>query len=428
MLRETRNRSEASLPYNCRMEIGPWFEGGSKISVDEIQSRLRHRDTQTNSISPSSSIYVHVPFCPRRCSYCALYTRAISRNADSVLDEFTDMIELAVRNHPDSFSGRKSTTVHFGGGTPLFLGHDRFYRIVKLLEEAFDESHKCEWAVETTASAMDDRTVGLLRKLRIMRIHLGVQTLDDEIRKQIRRRESGDAVLERIRSLAGQDFLVSADLILGFDHQTEVLVQQDLARLYEAGIRMFSICELRNLRGQRNTPEIAFRNFKLWRVLWNFMKMHGLTPIHMGQFGRSDADNLYYTHPVRGEDCVAIGPYAHGSSGDMMYANMLIPEYYRAVRQKKLPVQFGVVVRDRESHLLEFEKQLLGHHILPSLVRRLRTLSEQFCFLWDHWMEKELVFFSEKRKCFQPSCEGSWFIGNLATELRQLADTQEWKQ
>ena len=71
-----------------------------------------------------------------------------------------------------------------------------------------------------------------------------------------------------------------------------------------------------------------------WLEFWDLMHALGLQPIHHGQFGRSQADNLYYTHPARGEDCVAIGPYANGSAASVWYANLLLPDYIAAVQAR----------------------------------------------------------------------------------------------
>ena len=416
-------------PFAQRIEVGPWLDVGLRLEGEAVHRRL----VAAREPPPSPyCIYIHVPFCPSRCSYCALYTREVKKNPDRVFDEYLEQIKQAIITHPWADRRQVPTTVHFGGGTPLSIGLKRFGALALALRKAFGDSSQCEWAVETTTSSINDDSLAALKELRFRRIHLGIQTLDNEIRCRIRRRESGERGIEKIHLLNANDFLPSVDLILGFDGSTEAILLRDLNRLYDAGIRIFSICDLRSAPetngNTRQRQEEIERNHAGWQMIWEFMEDHELIPIHLGQFGRSYQDNLYYTHPARGEDCLAIGPYAHGTAGRLYYANRLLPHYYRALLENKSPIDFGMLYDDEIQTVRKLERQLLAHGVMPATVAEVRAAHHrEFGRLWETWLEHALVVEDPGRESFSLSQDGSWFVGNMILQARELVKARQPK-
>jgi oxygen-independent coproporphyrinogen-3 oxidase len=416
------------MAYPIRLEAGPWFTAGEQLDGPTAHERVLAVRNKTVDRHRPYAVYVHVPFCSSICSFCALYTFGAGPNSGYRFDEYTDVVLRSLEHNPWYGSVEAPTTVHFGGGTPLSLGVKRFARLVRGLVDAFGTSQACEWAVETTTSSLDAEAVDALEALQFHRIHLGVQTLNDATRTRIGRRESGAKALQRIATLEERGFLTSADLILGLAGVDEAIVENDLRRLYEAGTRMFSICELRE-RGRQvipiglSGPESAARTYTLWRTVWKFMEEVGLIPIHVGQFARSQTDNLYYTHPARGEDCVAIGPYAHGSAEEVSYGNRLLPEYYEAVRAGVSPIAMGVDHSTGEQALCTLERELLTHRISQSALGKVSDLYlNRFESILDSWFANGLIREADREAGFALTVSGSWFVGNMILEARAMAE------
>lgn len=413
------------LPYTTRLESGPWFTVGQPLDGRTIHDQLHAmRPDAPESVRPYC-IYVHVPFCASICSFCALYTQAVPRDADPVLDEYLDLVRVSIDRHPWTQADRPPTTVHFGGGTPLLLGDHRFATLVRALKTAFGTSPTCEWAVETTTSSINAATLDMLAELGFQRIHLGIQTLDDETRKRIGRQEPGARAIERIQTLHAHGFFTSIDLIIGFDEVDGAVVDRDLRRLYDAGVRMFSVCELRERGatrlGIRDDDTKARHNHALWARIWDFMADVGLKPIHLGQFARSQADNLYFTFPARGEDCVAIGPYAHGCAGDLYYGNRLLPDYYDAIRAGRSPIGPGVVYGAEARVIRHLERELLAHHVACSTLALVEdAYPDAFPPLLDRWLRQRLLVDCRGRDYVTLSRDGSWFVGNMIADARAM--------
>lgn len=411
--------------YSHREEAGPWFTVGDRLDGDEVHERLLASRPQDGAGRPYC-VYVHVPFCASICRFCALYTRAVPPGADHVLDEYLELVLRSIASHPWKRPGRPPTTVHFGGGTPLFLGMPRFATLVRALVDAFGTSPACEWAVETTTSTLSDATLDELGSLGFQRIHLGIQTLDDGTRVRIGRKETGARALDRIRSVEERGMFSSVDLVIGFDGVDASVVETDLRRIYDAGVRMFSICELR----ERGAPQLGIKdpevklhaNYVIWRMIWEFMAEKGLAPIHLGQFGRAQADNLYFTHPARGEDCAVIGPYAHGCAADLYYGNCLTPEFYAAIRAGRPPIGQGVEYGEDARVIRALERTLLAHRVPRSVIdQALDAYPKQFPPILESWLEDRLLL-ETSDGAFVHSLDGSWFVGNMIGDARSMLD------
>lgn len=401
--------------YAQRLEARPWFEAGVPIESDALLPLLQQSAAQGRAYC----VYVHVPFCRAICRFCALYTRAVAATAVATFDDFVEQIERAVSLHPQAGHGRSPSTVHFGGGTPLHVGAARLQRIVEAIRGAFGDARDCEWALESTTSDLEPAVVDSLQAVGFSRIHVGIQTLDDRVRADSGRRESGQRALQRVRMLVERGIDTSVDLIMGLPGCGAQHLLADLGRLHDAGVQMFSICELRHRRGVVHGPRDDPDHRQQWAAIWGFMVERGLAPIHIGQFARSQDDNRYYTHPAREEDCVALGPYAHGSAGPIQYANRLMPDYSTSLARGELPIL--AAVRHEGSAIDEraLERELLAHTVRPTTLERLRGQLDGFPALVDAWRQWRLL---------EPSTdgaqrlteEGSWYIGNMIEELRAL--------
>ncbi len=413
------------LAYPHRLESGPWLAAGSPLDGATVHERLVATRAAAASQFFPYSVYVHVPFCASICSFCALYTRTVSSDADAALDEYLECVTRSLAEHPWAGIGTTPTTVHFGGGTPLFLGLPRFAALASAVRNAFGTSAGCEWAIETTTSSLEPATLACLHDLGFRRIHLGIQTLDDATRQRVGRHETGVRAVERVREIQDLGFFASVDLIIGFDGVGVDIVQDDLRRLYDAGVRMFSICELRERGvarlGISNASDKLHGTYGIWQAIWEFMADVALAPIHLGQFARGQADNLYFTHPARGESCVAVGPYAHGSVGDLSFGNQLMPDYYDAVRAGRPPIQWGVEYAPSARTIRALEQQLLGHQVsIATLNEVLSRFPETFPRLLERWVGQGLLDMSDGLP--RLTLQGSWFIGNMVLEARGIAE------
>ena len=159
-------------------------------------------------------IYVHVPFCHRKCTYCAFYSRpaagrhSVSLYVDGLLGEMERR-----RGEQD----HEIQTVYFGGGTPSLLPLPELARIVEGLRRWFDVSHVQEATIEANP---EDLTSDYLRGLAGLhffnRLSIGVQSLDDGMLRLLNRRHTARQALDAVENAVAAGFHnISVDFIYG---------------------------------------------------------------------------------------------------------------------------------------------------------------------------------------------------------------------
>jgi oxygen-independent coproporphyrinogen-3 oxidase len=181
-----------------------------------------------------AGIYIHIPFCRSRCSYCDFATDVFKN------EETVQRYVAAVVKEIDSFDTPKSSppfeegmaegrggylseadTVYFGGGTPSLLSPKQLEEILAAIHDKFSILPNSELTMEMNPATVTLETLRDYRSLGINRASFGVQTFDDTELKRLGRKHTAADVRETIELLRGADFdNTSFDLIAGLPRQT----------------------------------------------------------------------------------------------------------------------------------------------------------------------------------------------------------------
>lgn len=192
---------------------------------------------------PYRALYIHVPFCKRRCAYCDFSTSAVSCN-DVRMDEYVQRMVVEIRKHSRAEALGAIETVYFGGGTPSFLGNKRLSSLLYTLSVSMHLTPEVECTVEANPDSLTSSMVKDLYALGATRISLGVQSFDDGLLSVLGRVHSADQA-HRAIELAQQRFEnVSIDLMCGLPGQTEEGFRRDLECALAHGVKHVSIYPL----------------------------------------------------------------------------------------------------------------------------------------------------------------------------------------
>lgn len=210
--------------YPTAAEFGP-------LAADEYEARLASART---AVDDAWSAYVHVPFCARRCWFCACSVIATPEHARveaPYVDHLIREIELVGERIGER---RKLAQLHLGGGTPTYLAPDQLDRALTAVARVFVREPDSEWSIELDARATSDAHLELLGAWGFRRISLGVQDLDLEVQRRIGRVQSLARIVEVIRraravGVAG----VNLDLVYGLPAQTQASLGRTIAGVLE---------------------------------------------------------------------------------------------------------------------------------------------------------------------------------------------------
>ena len=168
----------------------------------------------------SFSLYVSIPFCPTRCSYCSFVSHSIgSDTAKKLIPQYVDKLceEIAVTAKKAEENGLVLTNVYWGGGTPTSLEAPQLDKILTAIEDSFDLSVCGEYTVEAgRPDTITEEKLDVLKKHNVNRISINPQTFSDDVLKNIGRCHSAGLTEEKyiLAREKGFDF-INMDLIAG---------------------------------------------------------------------------------------------------------------------------------------------------------------------------------------------------------------------
>ena len=160
-------------------------------------------------------LYIHIPFCPNICPYCAFYKESAGRER---VETFLEALLVEASSWADRL---RPKTIFFGGGTPSALSIPQFEKLLGGLHERLDLSSLEEWTIEMNPATVATDKATLLRHSGINRVSMGVQSWDDSVLQSLGRTHDAAKAEESFHILrdAGFDNL-SIDLIFGVPGQS----------------------------------------------------------------------------------------------------------------------------------------------------------------------------------------------------------------
>jgi oxygen-independent coproporphyrinogen-3 oxidase len=198
---------------------------------------------------PNLGIYIHIPFCGNKCSYCDFYS--LSGQREPLMNDY---IKALARHMEETgrFVGKNSKagiavdSVYFGGGTPSVLGHKRLCALLKEVKKNFTLTNKCEITVETNPGTVDARSLKKLYKAGFNRISFGVQAVQTELLSALGRTHTAEQAADAVREAAAAGFYnINVDVMYGIPGQTRAQLTETLRTVCAWQIRHLSLYGLK---------------------------------------------------------------------------------------------------------------------------------------------------------------------------------------
>lgn len=166
----------------------------------------------------SFSLYVGIPFCPSRCSYCSFVMSSVER-AKKLIEPYTELLceEIKATAQIASNLGLRLETVYFGGGTPTTLNAEQLDRVLKTVTNSFDMSTCREFTVEAgRPDTIDKERLCALKENKVDRISINPQTVNDNVLREIGRKHTSEQFFNAFELARKCGFdNINTDLIAG---------------------------------------------------------------------------------------------------------------------------------------------------------------------------------------------------------------------
>ncbi|MDH3202906.1 MAG: radical SAM family heme chaperone HemW [Myxococcales bacterium] len=291
-----------------------------------------------------TSVYVHFPWCARKCPYCDFATEPVKTNTIPH-EPYTDAVLRELSFRAADLQGRELTSVFFGGGTPSLWDVKALKRALEGIEQAFDRvSDDIEVTVECNPSSLSRRHARELHEAGVGRLSIGVQSLRDDHLQFLGRLHDSKRAVATLEDACAEVPRVSTDLMFGMPGQQLDAFGTDIERIVATGVRHVSAYALtieeKTLFGSlhkagklRVAPEDRYADlFELAQRRFTDLGWNQYEVSNYAAEGEESRHNLHYWRggAYVGLGAAAVGCLDRGPGDAFRWRNEPIPQRYLA--------------------------------------------------------------------------------------------------
>jgi oxygen-independent coproporphyrinogen-3 oxidase len=296
-----------------------------------------------------AGIYIHIPFCRRKCHYCDFYSvtdASLTKNFAIGIFEETG---LASREFPGFPS---ADSIFIGGGTPSILPAGEIADIISGIDNEFGIKSGAEITIETNPESLSQEKLRIYKLAGVNRISLGVQSFDDSELRFLQRAHDSQAARQAVENIISEGFEnFNIDLIFGVPGQTpeswrrtiEIALEYAPSHIsaygliFEPGTPLFE-----DLRQNRISEYDTDKEADLYKHLISKLLADGFEHYEISNFARPGFRSRHNLNYWNGGDYLALGPAAHGFVGGIRYANYKdIVRYLAVINKGLLPIAWN---------------------------------------------------------------------------------------
>ncbi|MBP3380318.1 MAG: radical SAM family heme chaperone HemW [Ruminococcus sp.] len=268
-------------------------------------------------------IYIHVPFCGKKCGYCDFFSVSYRKEK---ADAYTEAVCRNIRSYGDS--AISVDTVYFGGGTPSLLTPAQLEQILLEIRGCFQLSDACEITLEANPGTVSEKKLAELRKTGINRLSLGVQSLNDNELRLLGRTHSAERAVKAVKDAVNAGFEnISCDLMLALPGQSEEDLLRSVDRLAELPIQHVSAYILSIEEGTAfDCQDIRSRlpdddeTAGLYIAMTERLREKGFRQYEVSNFAKEGYESRHNCRYWKCLDYLGIGPSAHSCFGGKRFA------------------------------------------------------------------------------------------------------------
>nr|WP_306526575.1 coproporphyrinogen dehydrogenase HemZ [Ruminococcus bromii] len=234
-----------------------FFVSNEKIALSR-ETEHNERKILELSKPESFSLYVGIPFCPSRCSYCSFVMASIER-AEKLIEPYTKLLCEEIKRTAEIANklGLRLETVYFGGGTPTTLSAEQLDTVLGTVNKSFDMSTCREFTVEAgRPDTIDIAKLFALKENKVDRISINPQTVNDEVLKTIGRKHTAQQFFDAFELARKCGFdNINTDLIAGLPTDTPESFKNSLDSIVRLNAECVTVHTLCMKRASRLTTE-----------------------------------------------------------------------------------------------------------------------------------------------------------------------------
>lgn len=282
-------------------------------------------------------IYIHIPFCKRKCYYCDFVSYA---NKENIIEKYIESIEKEIDSYIVDYYN--VTTIYIGGGTPSSIDSKYIMKILNKLKEKLVNNktsfNNIEITIELNPGTVTKQKLEDYIKAGINRVSIGLQTTNNTLLKQIGRIHTKEEFFETYKIVKKTGFKnVNVDLMIGLPNQTIQDVKDSLQELISLNLNHISVYSLiieENTKiekmiskGKLNLPKEEIERNMYWYVK-NTLELNGYKHYEISNYAKEGYESKHNLNCWNQNEYIGIGVAAHSYLNNIRYCNTSDLEKY----------------------------------------------------------------------------------------------------
>lgn len=273
------------------------------------------------------SLYIHVPFCARKCHYCDFYSIESLHDHKAYTLAACNSIKNVLDERKNDYWVK---TIYVGGGTPNFLPAKDLEKIMSCIKKTYQIDEQAEISIEINPEFSNSiEELKLLKKLGFNRLSIGIQSLSDKELKTLGRIHSANTALKCIKNAKEIFDNISVDIIYAIPGQDKKSLIKTLKQIRdlepqhisaynltaEEGTPYANMLKSGKLKAQDESIEVDY-----FYTIHDFLEKHGYLHYEISNYSLPDKMSKHNSSYWTDQDYLGIGPSAHSRIGQYRYA------------------------------------------------------------------------------------------------------------
>ena len=268
-----------------------------------------------------ASIYIHIPYCKQKCTYCNFHFRIAQNDKKEMLQS----IKKEIKMRQTYLNNAKINSIYFGGGTPSILNKIEIKSLINTLYNNFKIDTDAEITLECNPDDLNKNKLLDLKEIGINRLSIGIQSFNDSDLKFMNRSHNSIQALNCIQIAKESGFKnITIDLIYGLPNQSNKNWEENLSQMLTLNIQHFSAysltvepkTKLKNLIEKKLIvpldDEITVEHFN---TLLEIASKNNFVHYEISNFGKAGSFSKHNTAYWENKHYLGVGPSAHSFNG-----------------------------------------------------------------------------------------------------------------
>ncbi len=273
-------------------------------------------------------IYIHIPFCVKKCYYCDFVSYA---NKEELIKDYVQALKKEIKIIGKERNFPKITTIYIGGGTPSFIDSKYIIDIIRTIKEVYDIKKDVEITIELNPGTITKQKLEDYIEVGINRLSIGLQSTDNNLLKQIGRIHTYEQFLENYKLARKIGFKnINVDLMLALPNQTIEILEDSINKLIklqpehisvysliiEENTKLYDLIENRKMEFVEEDIEREM----YWHVKTKLEK-DGYEQYEISNFAKIEYESKHNMNCWNQEEYIGFGVAAHSYVGNIRYSN-----------------------------------------------------------------------------------------------------------